>query len=162
VQLLEALECAHVQGVAHFGLTPSCLVVTSEGQLKIRGFGASDPGETMPSYLAPEQLDGSPLDHQVDLFSAGILFYELLTGNHPYSGTAGDALNRESLSSKNYPSRMNTDVPRAFDPICAKALEKHQEDRYRTARAFCADVLRAFRDAFGSSPSQRVSNETVV
>src|SRR5262249_16650892 len=76
--------------------------------------------------------------------------------------TAGDALNRESLSSKNYPSRMNTDVPRAFDPICAKALEKHQEDRYRTARAFCADVLRAFRDAFGSSPSQRVSNETVV
>src|SRR5215469_1781130 len=58
VQLLEALECAHAQGVAHFGLKPSSLVLTSKGQLKIGGFGVSDLGQTMPSYLAPEQRDG--------------------------------------------------------------------------------------------------------
>lgn len=162
VQLLEALECAHVQGVAHFGLKPSSLVLTSKGQLKIAGFGVSDLEQTMPSYLAPEQLEGSPLDYHVDLFSTGILFYELLTGNNPHSGTQEDACNWESLPPENYPSSVNPDVPVVFDAICAKALEKHPQDRYSSARVFCEDVHRAFRDTFGSPISRLVSNETVV
>jgi len=86
VQLLEALEHAHNQRISHLTLRPSRLLLTSKGQLKVADFGISQLEQPLPAYLSPEQLDGSVRDHRSDLFAAGVLFYEFLTGASPFSG----------------------------------------------------------------------------
>lgn len=162
IQLLEALEYAHGQGVTHFGLKPSRLILTSKGQLKVTDFGAAHVLTAAPAYLAPEQLDGSTLDKRVDVFAGGALFYEFLTGTSPFAGTQTIALQQApSVANADQP-QTNADLPPAFITICGKALESRPEDRYPSARAFCDAVRRAFQEAFGSPPPRVVSNETVV
>ncbi len=162
VQILEALEYAHNQGVSHLSLKPSCLILTNKGQLKVADFGVSDTEPTPAAYLSPEQLDGLALDHRTDLFIAGVLFYEFLTGMSPFSGTQTIALQQARALMNASPANSNAALPPAFITICAKALESRIEDRYQTAGAFCDDIRRAFHDAFAALPSPLVSSETVV
>ena len=100
-QLLDALEYAHQRGVVHRDIKPANIIITGEGKLKVTDFGiarldASNLTQTgiivgTPSYMAPEQYAGTGLDHRADLFSAGVMLYEMLTGIKPFSGT-GEAI----------------------------------------------------------------------
>jgi serine/threonine-protein kinase len=139
-QLLDALECAHAAGVVHRDIKPSNLLV--HGRLKITDFGIARLGT--PSYMAPEQYTGAPLDHRVDLFASGVLFYEMLTGRLPFDG--------ESIQQIAYqicyvepppPTAIRPGLPRAVDTIVTRALAKSPEGRFASAREFAAAVADA-------------------
>jgi len=162
VQLLEALDYAHEQGVIHCAIKPSNLLLTSKGQLKISDFGVARIAAGAPQYMSPEQLIGASVDRRSDVFSAGIIFYEWLTGVSPFPGPPQDLINRVYTDKERPPSEVDADIPRAFDSVCARALAKALSDRYPTARAFCDGIGKAFESAFGLPPSRVVSHGTVV
>ena len=162
MQLLEALDYAHGQGVIHRAIKPSNLLLTAKGQLRISDFGVARIGAGAPEYLSPEQLIGAAVDRRSDLFSAGIVFYEWLTGASPFPWPSHDLINRVYNDKERPPSQVNPDIPRGFDSVCALALARAVNDRYPTAQAFCDGVGKAFGAAFGSPPSRAVSHGTVL
>lgn len=161
-QLLSALDFAHDQGVIHRGIRPSNLFITDKGQLRVAGFGVGelDPGN--PAYLSPEQFTGSAIDRRTDLFSAAVVFYELLTGVHPFAGHADGFPSRICNAVECPPSTANPDVPRGFDRVCAKALAKAARDRYPSARSFTQALREAYEGAIGSSPTRMLSTEATM
>jgi len=95
-----------------------------------------------PNYISPEQLKGQPVDRRSDIFSVGVVFYELLTGGKPFRGETLSALIYSILhTNPPMPSEVNLDVPRIFDKIIAKALVKDPDLRFQTARDLAA-ILR--------------------
>ena len=162
VQLLDALDYAHGQGVIHRAIKPSNLLLTSQGQLRIADFGVARFDLGASSYMSPEQFIRAQVDRRSDVFSAGVVFYELLTGVNPFAGPPQDLINRVCNDKERLPSEVSPNVPVAFDPVCAKALAKIVSDRYMTARGFCDAIRGAFEAAFGSPPSTVISKETFV
>jgi serine/threonine protein kinase len=161
-QLLEALEYAHELGIVHGEIKPSNLLLTSNGQLRIINFGLSRIGDESPNYKSPEQLNKLPFDRRSDVFSAGLIFYELLTGVHPFAGSAQDVAQRICEGKERPPSQVNAAVPHALDEVSAKSLAKTVNARYPTAQAFCDGIRRAFASADNSHLSRRVSHETII
>ncbi|HUQ26374.1 MAG TPA: serine/threonine-protein kinase [Burkholderiales bacterium] len=154
-ELLGALEVAHGAGVIHRDIKPANVMVDSKGHVKLADFGVArvtDPdaeGEKTrvgavigtPAYMSPEQTQGQPIDHRTDLFSAGILFYQLLTGQKPFDG-AGFALQKKIIQDDPvWPSTV-LEVPPTFDRVVARALAKEPEHRYQSAREFADDLKR--------------------
>jgi len=161
-QLLDALDYAHGLGVVHGGIKPSNLLLTGNGQLRIINFGLTKSAEESPNYKSPEQLKKTPFDRRSDIFSAGMVFYELLTGAYPFTGPANEIAQRICDGKERPPSEVNSAVLPAFDEVTAKALAKIPDARYSTARAFGDGIRRAFASAHDSQLSRRVSNETIV
>jgi len=146
-QLLSALEFAHAQGVVHRDIKPANLILTSSGTLKVADFGiarvdASNLTMTgmvlgTPSYMAPEQCQGLPSDHRADLFSVGVVLYELLTGVKPFEGTIESITHRILHETPKPPSSVSAlALPPALDAVIATALAKRPDDRFQHARAF--------------------------
>ncbi len=153
-QLLDALDYAHRNGVVHRDINPGNLMFGDDGQLLIMDFGiaklqASNLTLTMmvvgtPSYMSPEQCLGQPVDARTDIFSAGIVLYQLLTGEKPFQGDSlVTTMHQVVNKSPEQPSRLNAQVPRAFDRIVQKALAKNKDNRYQTA----GDFARGLREA---------------
>jgi serine/threonine-protein kinase len=154
-ELLEALHFAHQAGVIHRDIKPANVMVDVKGHVKLADFGVArvnDPdaeGEKTrvgavigtPSYMSPEQTQGQPIDHRTDLFSAGILFYQLLTGEKPFDGTGWGLAKKIIQDDPVWPSTI-LEVPPAFDRVVAKALAKEPDQRYQTARKFAEDLKR--------------------
>jgi serine/threonine protein kinase len=161
-QLLDALDYAHGLGVVHGGIKPSNLLLTGNGQLRVINFGLTKSGDESPNYKSPEQLKKSPFDRRSDIFSAGMVFYELLTGAYPFAGPAQEIPNRICDGKEKTPSQVNSAVLPAFDEVSAKALAKIPDARYSTARAFGDGIRKAFASAHDSHLSRRVSNETII
>ncbi|HEX4486925.1 MAG TPA: protein kinase [Terriglobales bacterium] len=151
VQLLAALDYAHDQGVAHHDLKPANLVVTKDGKLHIAGFGVARFTAGTPQFMSPEQFGGLPVDRRSDVFSAGIIFYELLTGVSPFAGPPQGLLDRVCHEKEKPPSAIDPNVPTNFDAVCAKALAKAVYDRYPTAFSFSSGIQTAF--GFPVSPA---------
>jgi serine/threonine-protein kinase len=163
VQLLNALAYAHEKGAIHGSIRPSHLILTSKGELRITEFGnAVQPDPAGALYASPEQLQGSTVDTRSDIFSAGILLYELLTGVHPFAGPAENVAQRVCTERERIPSEVNPNVPSAFDAACVKSLAKAKGERYSSAREFGDDLQAASSSAFGSPVPELVSNQTVV
>jgi len=154
-ELLEALHFAHQAGVIHRDIKPANVMVDAKGHVKLADFGVArvnDPdaeGEKTrvgaiigtPSYMSPEQTQGQPIDHRTDLFSAGILFYQLLTGQKPFDGTGWALAKKIIQDDPVWPSTV-LEVPATFDRVVAKALAKEPDQRYQTARKFAEDLKR--------------------
>lgn len=151
-QLLDALDHAHQQGVWHRDVKPANVIMSRNGRLKVADFGIAriDSGgltqaNTMigtPSYMAPEQFMGLAIDHRVDIYSAGVLLYVLLTGHTPYSG-APEALMYQAVHGEVRPPSKVEGVsrPRFYDALVAQALAKQPEHRFASAKAFKEALL---------------------
>ena len=162
-ELLDALEFAHEAGIIHRDVKPANVMVDAGGRAKLTDFGVArftDPegeqGEATragamigtPSYMSPEQIQGQAIDRRTDIFSAGVLFYQFLTGQKPFEGTQWVLAKKIIQDDPVWPSSI-VQIPPAIDRVVARALAKLPEHRYQSARGF-ADALR--RVAAGKPP----------
>ena len=145
---LSALACAHGSGIIHRGLTAASLVITTEGIVRLSGFGLAksigDPQLTAVGtvvgalrYISPEQVKGTALDARCDLYSLGVVFYEMLTGRLPFEGKGQFEIMLAHVNmAPKHPSDVNADVPRQVGDVALKALAKEPDQRYQTAQEF--------------------------
>ena len=165
VQIGRALEHAHKAGIVHRDLKPGNIFIDREDRVRILDFGLArlpgadrltKTGSTLGtiSYMAPEQVEGKDADERSDIFSFGILLYEMLTGQLPFAGDHHAAIMYSILNESPRPlTDFRSDLPPAVIGIVNKALEKNPLSRYATATDMTAE-LRRERDARASGPSQ--------
>jgi eukaryotic-like serine/threonine-protein kinase len=151
-QVAEGLGYAHQAGVVHRDIKPANIMVTADGPVKITDFGiarmraSADLTQTgvmlgSPKYMSPEQVIGKRADHRSDIFSLGVILYEMLTGAAPFSGENITALMYQIVNfAPPAPSSVNSAVPEMLDFIVAKMLAKPVDDRYADAREIARDL----------------------
>lgn len=156
-QVAQGLAYAHEHDIVHRDVKPSNIMVVRDGHVKITDFGiarmASSAVRTQtgmvlgsPKYMSPEQVMGKAIDQRSDIFSLGVMLYEMLTGQAPFNGENVNAIMYQTLNAVQAPpSALNPAVPEMANFIVAKALAKKLEDRYQNAKDFAVD-LRACRD----------------
>jgi serine/threonine-protein kinase len=155
-QMLAALGFAHRHGIVHRDIKPHNVVVDVDGRLKVTDFGIARSGASQltevgsiigtAQYLSPEQARGAPVDQRSDLYSVGIVLYEMLTGKVPFTGETPLEIAMKHLSEVPVPpSELRDDVPDDLDLIALRALAKDPEDRYQTAEEMQADLARVTR-----------------
>ncbi len=155
VETAAALSIAHQHGVFHRDVKPGNIMITDDGTVKVTDFGiarALDDSEELTrtgavigtaTYFSPEQAQGLPADERSDVYSLGIVLYELLCGKPPFTGDSPIAVAYQHVSEQAPPiESMIPDVPRSVAAIAEHAMEKKPDDRYQTADEFRADLLR--------------------
>src|SRR6202051_935946 len=147
--LAAAIARAHRAKVIHGDIKPANILITKEGQVKLGDFGiarfatqVSNSGVLMgtPAYLSPEQIQGNTQDTRSDLFSLGIILYQMTTGVQPFSGSSVSAVRAQIVAIVPPPSHQNSSWPSAFDRIVMRCLAKDPADRYATAEALGASL----------------------
>jgi predicted Ser/Thr protein kinase len=152
-EILDALDHAHRHGVVHRDIKPGNIMITDEGRVKVADFGVAwIESSTMtqvgkrigtPAYMSPEQHQGLAVSGRSDLFSAGIILYQFLTGERPFTGIGYPLMKQILLQDPPPPSTSNVDIPRELDAVTMKALAKRPENRFATAREFAAAIRKA-------------------
>lgn len=168
--VLSALEYSHAAGLVHRDIKPGNIMLTTDGKVKVMDFGIAraltDSQATMTQtnavvgtaqYLSPEQARGEQVDARSDLYSTGVVLFELLTGQPPFRGDSAVAVAYQHVSAlPPTPSSITPDVPEALDRVVLKALAKNRDDRYSSAASMRADLIRASRGAQVNAPAATV------
>lgn len=168
-QLLDALGHAHDKGVWHRDIKPANIIMTTVGRLKVADFGIARIESTnltqthymvgTPSHMAPEQFLGKAMDRRVDIYGAGVVLYQLLTGRAPFAGTTEALMYKVVNEMPQPPSTVEgAERPGWYDAIIARALAKRVEDRFATAEEF----KQALVDAAGQGIDDTGWEKTVM
>ncbi|WP_186139312.1 serine/threonine-protein kinase [Burkholderia gladioli] len=150
-QLLDALAYAHELGVIHRDIKPANLLIAPRGECKITDFGIAqlDTGRLTqvgmligtPSYMSPEQVSGAPIDARSDLFSAGVVLYEMLTGRCPFAGSSAAVMRQVLDETPAPPSSLAPELPPELDAMVLQALAKDPGQRHASAQHWRGEVL---------------------
>ena len=161
--LAGALGSAHRAGIIHGDVKPGNILVTEDGNVKLGDFGiarfatqVSGSGRMMgtPAYLSPEQILGEPQNTKSDLFSLGIVLYQMVTGAPPFEGSSVSAVCAQILSAEPIPpSQRNPAIPAGLDHIILRCLAKSSADRYPSAEALAASLYPFVRDTWEPAAS---------
>lgn len=168
-QALDALDYVHVAGIVHRDLKPGNIILLNNGQVKIADFGIArvessnmtQLGAVMgtPSYMSPEQFMGQRVGPQADLFSVGVILFELLTGEKPFAGQSVTTIMQKVLTAPAPDvSAINPSLPRKLDAVLKKALAKRPSERFQRA----GDFARALQEAVGQTSSAYVDGDATL
>src|SRR3954470_256824 len=173
-ELCEALHFAHEAAIIPRDINPANVMIDNKGRVKLADFGvaripdadrsASEKTQAgaivgTPAYMSPEQIEGGEIDRRTDIFSAGIILYQFLTGEKPFTGTSTWTIAKKILQDEPVmPSRLNTNISPLFDAIISKALAKNMNARYQNARDLGTDL----KNALEGKATTDDSDKTVV
>jgi len=173
-ELLDALDFAHESGIVHRDIKPANVMLDSQARVKLADFGVArvtDADRTQvektqagtmvgtPAYMSPEQITGGNIDRRTDVFSAGIILYQFLTGEKPFTGSGAWTIAKKIIQDHPpVPSSINNTISPLFDNVVNRALAKTVEQRYQTAREFSAGLKRALE----GRPEEDDSDKTVM
>jgi eukaryotic-like serine/threonine-protein kinase len=169
-QILSALRFAHRHGIVHRDIKPHNALVDAEGRVKVTDFGIARAGTSQMTeagsivgtaqYLSPEQARGSNVDQRSDVYSLGIVLYELLTGTVPFTGDTPVEIAMKHLSAlPEPPSSRRSEIPRDLDLIVLRALAKDPEDRYQSAEEMDLDLERFLRGSAVSPATEEAATQ---
>jgi serine/threonine-protein kinase len=149
-EILDALAHAHAHGVVHRDIKPANLIVLADGKIKVADFGIArvekseltQVGTVMgtPAYMSPEQFMGQPVDGRSDIFSCGVILYQFLTGEKPFTGNSTTIMFKVLHEEPLAPSLLNVALPAAFDAVVKKAMAKNPDERYQSAQEFAQAI----------------------
>src|SRR3954469_3490261 len=174
-ELCDALDFAHNAGIIHRDIKPANVMIDAQGRTKLTDFGVArvqDSDKTSvertqagtmvgtPAYMSPEQITGGTIDKRTDVFSAGIILYQFLTGEKPFTGSGAWTIAKKIIQEEPpAPSTLNNAVTPLFDAVVNKALSKDPNTRYPSARELGLGLQRALE---GRSGNEDDSDRTVV
>jgi serine/threonine-protein kinase len=149
-ELLDALDHAHRNGVTHRDMKPANIILLPDGRVKVADFGIArietsqltQAGTILgtPAYMSPEQFLGQPVDGRSDIFSCGVILYQFLTGEKPFTGTVTTIMHKVLKEEPLPPSTLNVTLPAAWDIVVRTAMAKNPAQRYQSAAEFGAAI----------------------
>jgi serine/threonine-protein kinase len=171
VDLLAGLQFSHDRGVVHRDIKPANVMLSGEKRAKIADFGIAriessnmtQAGTVLgtPAYMSPEQFRGEPVDVRTDIYSSGVLLYQLLTGERPFEGSVTSIMHKVLNVAPPAPSQLSAIVPPALDEVVLRAMAKRPEERYASAAAF-AEAIGAAMEAPPASADAPEVEATMV
>jgi eukaryotic-like serine/threonine-protein kinase len=163
-ELLDALGYSHAHGVVHRDIKPANILLLADGGIKVGDFGVArveaasaltQQGTVLgsPKFMSPEQFTGQTVDGRSDLYSAGIVLYQLLTGDVPFTGAFTTIMHRVLNEQAIPPTALNVQVPKQFDEVMRRALARRPDERFQTAGAFKEAISAATAAPIPEGPS---------
>ena len=172
LQLLDALDYSHERGVVHRDIKPSNIIITLNNQIKVVDFGIAriessnltQVGTVLgtPAYMSPEQFRGLVADRRSDIYSSGVILYQFLTGDRPFTGNPTTLMHKVLCQEPVPPCELNPEVSKALEDVVKKAMSKQPEDRFQTAAEFKRSLILATDPGAVSSAQMADADATLL
>ena len=171
IKVAKALECAHKSGIIHRDVKPQNILVTEEGVVKVTDFGIAKSMDSSTiahtnsvmgsaHYFSPEQAKGTYTDYRTDLYSLGIVLYEMVTGVVPFNGDSPVTVAVKHIQEKAIPPKnINQNIPNSLNDLIMKAMEKDPVNRYQTAKEIIGDLEKIKKDPNVTISSKSAEDE---